>query len=119
MGLRDRFYLSGRFDEADNKIEITIETYICLFVYTYCDLDQEVCIVDSEDKYQCFGPPRALNAIKHEYIKKELVEEQDFNFAFPAIQTEQRKTVIAGLCAVLRWAIKAHIAFHPDHYSKA
>lgn len=45
----DVLYLSGICYNGSDVISITLESYISLFVYNYCDLSLEICFIDTKD----------------------------------------------------------------------
>ncbi|GFT10224.1 glutathione S-transferase C-terminal domain-containing protein [Nephila pilipes] len=118
MNSCDILFLSARINEEQGMVDTTIETSICLFVYSYCGLELKVYLIDDRDDYICKVSLEVLRNINYEFFTKR-IQNQELYLVFPAIQVDNRKTFIAGVCAVLRWAIKSQIEKYPDHYSKS
>ncbi|KAF8782335.1 hypothetical protein HNY73_012634 [Argiope bruennichi] len=60
-----------------------------------------------------------LENIEYESLTVDQIQYKELSVALPAIETDNKKTYIAGICAVLRWAIKFHIDNFPDSFSQA
>lgn len=73
MDRKHIIFFSGRINK-NNEIESTIETSICLFVYTYCNLKQNICLVDDHDNYTCKVSPNTLKDIKYECLTVNEIE---------------------------------------------
>lgn len=120
MSVPGSLYLSGQLNPNSDELNITIETFICLFVISYCDIDIITHIVQTHDICPCTVKRKNFK-IKNIVPSNSLsncVKVQEFDCSLPAVEIEEDKTVIAGLCSVLRWIIKSNIAILPNHRAK-
>lgn len=56
----DVLYLSGFYEKESETLSMTIESYIVLFVYRYCDLSVEICFKDVEETNYAFTVPSRI-----------------------------------------------------------
>ncbi|XP_054706668.1 glutathione S-transferase C-terminal domain-containing protein homolog [Uloborus diversus] len=115
MNATDILYVSGR-TKSEDELEITIETLITLFVYHYCDFQLEIIIIDTDDEYLLTISLHSLRNISFHFKSREDALKMGFSCHLPAIHSSKENTFVAGVCAVLRWAIKSHLQFYPDHH---
>ncbi|GIY17021.1 glutathione S-transferase C-terminal domain-containing protein [Caerostris darwini] len=57
--------------------------------------------------------------MNYECLTKDQSEYQELSLALPAIETDNKRFLIAGVSGVLRWAIKSHIEKFSNHFSKS
>ncbi|KAG8178028.1 hypothetical protein JTE90_015831 [Oedothorax gibbosus] len=117
MSCNDIIYLSARLNKYE-KIETTIETYICMFVYTYCELKNPICFIDDHRNYCCEVSQASFKDEKFKFIPDNALLAAGVHLVLPAVKATGGRTFIAGICAVLRWVIKANLVERPNHYSE-
>ncbi|KAG8172096.1 hypothetical protein JTE90_013180, partial [Oedothorax gibbosus] len=117
MSCNDIIYLSARLNK-DNRIETTIETCISMFVYTYCELKNPICFIDDHRNYCCEVSQTSFKKDKFKFIPNNALQAEGVHLVLPAVKATGGRTFIAGICAALRWVIKANLVEHPNHYSE-
>lgn len=119
MNTSDVLYLSASHHNEIDTLSLTIESCISLFIYHYCELNIEIDFIQREEiTYPFVIPIQALCGVKYTISHTKQISTQDTNFLLPAVVTDHGKTIIAGLCAVLRWTIKNHLVEYPNHFCK-
>ncbi|GIX82474.1 glutathione S-transferase C-terminal domain-containing protein homolog [Caerostris extrusa] len=119
MDFPNKLFLSARINKDNKTIQSTIQTCTCLFVYAYCDFELKVFFVDDQNNYDCDISFDVLESMNYECVTKDQSEYQELSLALPAIETDNKRFLIAGVSGVLRWAIKSHIEKFPNHFSKS
>ncbi|CAL1274006.1 unnamed protein product [Larinioides sclopetarius] len=113
-----KLFLSARINKEQKCVECTIESCICLFVYAYCDFELKTYFIDDAD-CKCRVSLEILEHIDYECLTIDHIQYKELSLVLPTIETDNKKTYIAGICAVLRWAIKSHIDKFPDNFSQS
>lgn len=104
-----KIYLEILSDVNDNKVDVTIETYVTLFVYRFirCDKNISIYLVQSVPKDNSTKITVDVGSIQFSVVDS---NDSDFRnetaalVKFPVIVND--KCVIAGLCAVCRGLVK-------------
>lgn len=110
MEMAAKIYLEILSDVNDNKVEVTIETYVTLFAYRFIRCDKNISIYLIRSTVPTDNATKITVDISS--IQFSVVDENNSGFRndvaalakFPVIVND--KCVIAGLCAVCRGLVK-------------
>lgn len=104
-----KIYLEVLSDVNNNKVQVTIETYVTLFVFRYirCESNISIYLIRSQPKDSTTNITVDISSIKSSVINfdnSDFQKEEAALLNFPVIVND--KCVIAGLCGVCRGLLK-------------
>lgn len=110
----DNLYVEVDSIEKD-LVKVPIYTYIAIFAMDCCEiLDMKVYFVKTDASSQFYIPLKVIKRFEFKCVNHDDLPQCVKDSHFPAIHSANSLICIGGLCAVLRWAIKAKMYKNPN-----